>query len=398
MARYLLLSLVTLLLTGCGSMNPINWLASDEPSDPPAELTELQNQIAIRQLWNSSLGSGTDQKRIKLVPSLDLGRLYIAARKGEVAALDADTGKKIWELDTELEISGGPGVGEGLVLIGTSDAELVALDAESGAERWRARVSSEILSVPKVAAGVAVVHTVDGKLFGFDALDGTQLWIYDRSVPVLTLHGSSSPVISGDLVICGFASGKLVGVDLASGGVRWETNLSVPSGRSELERLVDIDGDPLAVGNAIFVTSYQGDMAAVARENGQVYWRKKLSSFVGPGADWRALYVADAEGQVWSIQPNSGAALWKNDKLLNRWLSPPVVLGDYVVVGDFEGYVHWLSTSDGRLVGRVRVGDDPISSAPVVYNDRLYIYSDGGTLAAMTLLDNTPAGSSGSGN
>ncbi|HXK56993.1 MAG TPA: PQQ-binding-like beta-propeller repeat protein, partial [Gammaproteobacteria bacterium] len=155
---------------------------------------------------------------------------------------------------------------------------------------------------------------------------------------------------------------------------------------SELERMVDIDGDPLVVGSAIFATTFQGDMAAVSRDSGQVYWRKKLSSFVGPGADWRSLYVADAAGQVWAIQPNSGAALWKNSDLLNRWLSPPVVLGEYVIVGDFEGYVHWLSSSDGRLVGRVRVGDDPISSRPVVYNDRLYVYSDGGTLAAMTVL------------
>lgn len=240
--------------------------------------------------------------------------------------------------------------------------------------------------MPKTGNGVVVVHTVDGKLFGFDATEGKQIWIYDRSVPVLTLHGSGSPVISADMVICGFSSGKLVGLDLASGTVRWETNLGIPSGRSELERMVDIDGDPLVVGSAIFATTFQGDMAAVSRDSGQVYWRKKLSSFVGPGADWRSLYVADAAGQVWAIQPNSGAALWKNSDLLNRWLSPPVVLGEYVIVGDFEGYVHWLSSSDGRLVGRVRVGDDPISSRPVVYNDRLYVYSDGGTLAAMTVL------------
>jgi len=391
MARYLSLWLVTLLLAGCSSVNPLTWMAGDEPNDPPAELVELENRISIRQLWSSSLGSGTDEKRLNLVATLDLGLLYLAAGEGEVAAIDVETGKKIWEVDTDLEISGGPGAGEGLVLIGTSNAELVALDAENGEERWRARVSSEILSVPKIANGVVVVHTVDGKLFGFDALDGTQIWIFDRSVPVLTLHGSSSPVISGDMVIGGFSSGKLVGLDLARGGVRWVTNLGISSGRSELERMVDIDGEPLVVGGAIFVTSFQGDMAAVSRDNGQVYWRKKLSSFVGPGADWRSLYVADAQGQVWAIQPNSGAAIWKNSDLLNRWLSPPVVLEDYVVVGDFEGYVHFLSTSDGRLVGRVRVGDDPISSPPVVYNERLYIYSDGGSVAAMTLEDSPGA-------
>ncbi len=392
MTRYLAILLVTSLIGGCGSMNPLSWMASDEPTDPPAELVELESQLGIRQLWSSSVGSGTDEKRVKLVAALDLGRLYLAARNGEVAAIDAGNGKKIWEVDTELEISGGPGVGEGLVLIGTSDAEVVALDAESGEEQWRARVSSEILSVPKVGIGVVVVHTVDGKLFGFDSLDGKQIWVYDRSVPVLTLHGSSSPVISGDMVICGFSNGKLVGLDLASGGIRWETNLGVPSGRSELERMVDIDGDPLLKGGAVFVTSFQGDMAAVSEQSGQVYWRKKLSSFVGPGADWRSLYVADAIGQVWSIEPNSGAALWKNKKLLNRWLSPPAVLGDYVVVGDFEGYLHWLSSRDGRLSGRIRVGNDPISSVPVVFDDRLYVYSDGGAVVALALDDSSGTG------
>ncbi|MCB1762924.1 MAG: outer membrane protein assembly factor BamB [Gammaproteobacteria bacterium] len=385
MTRYLALSLAALLLGGCSSLNPLNWFASEEPADPPAELVEMENQIKIKQLWSNSVGSGTDGERIKLVAAYDLGRLYLAAREGEVAAIDAETGKKIWEVKTGLEISGGPGVGEGLVLVGTSDADLVALDTDNGAERWRARVSSEVLSVPQVGSGVVVVHTVDGKLFGFDSLDGSQLWIFDRSVPVLTLHGSSSPVISGDMVIAGFSSGKLVGLDLASGAVRWESNLSIPSGRSELERMVDIDGDPLVIRGAIFVTSFQGEMAAVAESSGQVYWRRKLSSFVGPGADWRSLYVADAQGQVWGIQPNNGASLWKNDKLLNRWLSPPVVIDDYVVVGDFEGYLHWLSTSDGRLLGRVRIDSEPISSRPVVRNDRIYVFNDSGTIAALTL-------------
>lgn len=385
MARYLSLLLTTLLLSGCGSMNPLNWFGSEEPSDPPAELVKMDNQIAIRQLWSSSLGDGTDEKRVKLGIAYDLGRLYAVAREGEVAAFDADSGRKVWEVDTELEISGGPGVGDGLLLIGTSDAELVALNVENGEEKWRARVSSEILSVPKISQGVAVVHTVDGKLFGFDALDGRQIWIYDRSVPVLTLHGSSSPVIVGGIVICGFSSGKLVGLDLASGQVGWETNLSIPSGRSELERMVDIDGDPLVVGRAVFVTSYQGHMAAVSIESGQVYWRKKLSSFVGPGADRRSLYIADAQGQVLSIQPNSGASIWKNSDLLNRWLSPPVVLDAYVVVGDFEGYLHWIATSDGRLLGRIRVGNGPVSSTPVVHGERLFVYADDGTIAAMTV-------------
>ncbi|MCB1760721.1 MAG: outer membrane protein assembly factor BamB [Gammaproteobacteria bacterium] len=385
MKRPLPIVLATLLLSGCSSMNPLNWLASNEPNDPPAALTEIESPIAVRAIWERSVGGGTDEKRIKLVVTVDLDRLYLAQRDGSVMAVEAASGKEIWKTDTGLSLSGGPGFGEGLVLVGTSDAEVVALGAESGEERWRARVSSEVLSVPKIAQNVVVVHTVDGKLFGLDALDGSQLWAYDRSVPVLTLHGSSSPVISGDKVICGFSNGKLVGLNLATGAVLWESSVGIPSGRTELERMVDIDGDPLSKDGVIFVTSFQGDLVAVDESSGNVYWRRKLSAFVGPGIDWRGLYVADAQGQVWGVDYNNGSALWKNKQLINRWLTSPAVLGDYVVVGDLEGWLHWLSSRDGRLLGRVRVGDAPITAAPVVYDERLYVLGDSGRLAAFAL-------------
>jgi outer membrane protein assembly factor BamB len=385
MKRLLSIALSTLLLSGCSSMNPLNWFAADEPTDPPAELTEIENPIALNTLWSRSVGGGTDEKRINLVVVVDLDRLYLAQRDGSVMAVEAASGKELWQTDTGLALAGGPGVGEGLVLVGTSDAEVVALDAENGEERWRARVSSEVLSVPKIAQNVVVVHTIDGKLFGLDALDGSQIWAYDRSVPVLTLHGSSSPVISGDKVICGFSNGKLVALNLASGAVLWESSVGIPRGRTELERMVDIDGDPLVKDGVIFVTSFQGDMVAVDESSGSVYWRRKLSAFVGPGIDWRGLYVSDAQGQVWGVDYNNGTALWKNKKLLNRWLTSPAVLGDYVVVGDLEGYLHWLSSRDGRLLARVRVGDAPITARPMVYDGRLYVLGDGGTLAAFAL-------------
>lgn len=292
-------------------------------------------------------------------------------------ALNAITGKPLWRVQTGLEISGGPGVDGELVFVGTRDAELVALSSETGEEQWRAPVSSEILSVPKSALGVVVVHTVDGKLFGFDVLDGRQIWLYERPIPVLTLHGSSSPAVSGGRVLVGFASGKLVALDILNGTLLWETSVTLPSGRSELERMVDIDGDPLVMGGLVFVTTYQGQLAAVGEDNGSVFWRKDLSAYSDIRADWRGLYVSDAAGQVWAFDPGNGVALWKNKDLLNRGLSAPAVLGDYVVVGDFEGYLHWLSSVDGGLVARVRVGSEPILS-PIVADDRLYVYGTGG--------------------
>jgi outer membrane protein assembly factor BamB len=380
MKPFFLPLLLPLLLTGCGTMG---WFGGDDV-DAPAELEDLVSQFPIKTLWSVSVGDGTDEQLVRLVPFVDRDRVYAAAYDGEVRAFDAHSGKLLWSNDTDLKISGGPGVGEGVVLLGTGDAELVVLDADTGAEKWRARLSSEALSVPGAGNGVAVVHTLDGKLFGFDVEDGEQLWVYDRATPILTLYGSSSPVISGDSVICGFASGKLAALDLDSGGVRWEVSVSTPSGRTELERMVDIDGDPLLVDDTLYVTSYQGDLAAVSVETGVVLWRRKLSSYVGAGGDWRQIYSVDTQGKVWAIDQRNSSAVWQNDKLLHRRLSAPAVLGDYVLVGDFEGYLHWLAREDGRIVARVRVGSDPISATPVVIDEVVYVYGDGGRLQALT--------------
>ena len=379
-------AVLALLVSGCGSMNPFGWLAPEEVTDPPAELVPISNQFQIHQLWAGTVGQGADEKSAKLVPQVDGERLFIASGDGIVMALNAITGKPLWRVQTGLEISGGPGVDGELVFVGTRDAELVALSSETGEEQWRAPVSSEILSVPKSALGVVVVHTVDGKLFGFDVLDGRQIWLYERPIPVLTLHGSSSPAVSGGRVLVGFASGKLVALDILNGTLLWETSVTLPSGRSELERMVDIDGDPLVMGGLVFVTTYQGQLAAVGEDNGSVFWRKDLSAYSDIRADWRGLYVSDAAGQVWAFDPGNGVALWKNKDLLNRGLSAPAVLGDYVVVGDFEGYLHWLSSVDGGLVARVRVGSEPILS-PLVADDRLYVYGTGGDLAVFAVGD-----------
>ena len=392
MKRLILISLLSLSLGGCSSMgflNPGNWGSDGKEREEPAELIELEGSIPLETRWTHSVGAGTDDFAVKLVPYVDAERVYVADRNGLVQSLDRETGRVQWSRDTELDVSGGPGAGDGLVLLGTSEGEVVALDPDSGSERWRSRVSSEILSVPRVDLGVVVVHTVDGKLFGLDAFSGAHIWIYDRSIPILTLHGSSSPLLDGGLVYSGFSNGKLAAMELTSGELVWEASVSAPTGRSELERIVDIDGDPLLFRDVLYVTTFGGEMAAVSRDSGVVLWRRELSSHTGVGADWRQLYVSDDAGSVWAIDPRNGAGIWKNKKLRARRLSPPAVLGDYVIVGDYEGYVHWFDQQDGKLVGRSRVGSDPISVAPVVVDGVAYIYGDGGDLAAVTLIDST---------
>jgi outer membrane protein assembly factor BamB len=276
-------------------------------------------------------------------------------------------------------------VGEGLVIVGTSDAEVIALDQGTGEERWRARVSSEVLSAPTAGSGVIVVHTVDGKLFGLESTNGNERWLYEREVPVLTLRGSGSPVLSGGAAIVGMAGGKLIALRVDNGNLLWDQNVTVPSGRSELERMADIDGDPIVMGGGVFVATYQGDVAAVEQRSGRLAWQRKMSSYNGMGADRQGLYISDADGVVWGLDLRSGSARWSQDALKHRKLSNVAVLQDLVVVGDFEGYLHWLDRDDGRLVARTRVGSDPITTGLQVVDGVLYVQGDGGELAAIRL-------------
>lgn len=377
-----LLSLVslTLLLSGCAS-----WFGGKDNVEPPAELVPLDNKIKIKKLWSSTIGSGTGGYRVKLVPAVTDDRVYAAASNGTVEAFDLFTGKSEWRVDVDIDISGATGAGDDLVLVGSSGGILVGLRQETGEEVWRNKVSSEVLSVPKSDVGVAVVHTVDGKLFGFDALTGESVWVYDRTVPVLSLHGNSSPIISGINVIVGLANGKLASLDLVSGDLLWEVSITAPSGRSELERMVDIDVDPLVVEGVIFACTYQGEMAAVTEDTGVVLWRRKLSSYSGIGGDWRQVYVSDDEGNLWAIDPSNGSAIWKNDTLLRRSLSGPALLGEYVVVGDLEGYLHWFDSTNGEMLARTRAGSDAISTQPIARDGVLYVYGEGGALTALTV-------------
>ncbi|OOZ42199.1 outer membrane protein assembly factor BamB [Solemya pervernicosa gill symbiont] len=380
--RFAPLLLSVLLLQGCGSM----FLGEDNTA-PAAELTDFDTTVKVDEIWERSAGSGSRGDRANLVVALSGERVYAAEFDGDVMAFDANNGDRVWIHDTDSTIGGGVGVGEGLVLVGTSDAEVVALSVENGDELWRSKVSSEVLSVPRAAEGVVVTQTIDGKMFGLDAKDGKRLWIYDRTVPTLTLRGTSSPVLAPGLVISGFASGKLTAISLKDGKPLWERRISVPSGRSELERMVDIDADPLVMGNEIYVSTYQGRVAAVDLLSGKLRWVRELPSRAGLGGDYGQIYVTDDSGHVWALERANGRSIWKQDKLTNRSVSTPAVVGNYVVVGDYEGYLHWMDRTDGHLVARTRVGSSGISAAPIVENEMLFVLGRGGDLAAYKIAE-----------
>lgn len=384
LARLLPLGLA-LGLSGCMSANPMNWLSNEKPANPPSVLGQQTNSIHPKTLWQANIGGGSDRKLLKLEPAIVTGRVYLASASGTVEARDAANGRTLWRVDTKTPISAGPGAGDGLVLVGTRDAHILALDANNGQQRWKVRVSSEVLAVPRIGMGVAVAFTLDGKLTGLDADTGTERWHYAHEVPVLSLRGSSSPVIMGANVITGFANGKLSSIQLTSGTLNWEITLGAAGGRTELDRMTDIDADPLVIGDTIYAVTYQGDLAAISGADGQVLWRKRLSSYSGLGGGEGQLYVTDDKDQVWAFDRSAGNSLWKQSSLLYRRLSAPIPYRGYIVAGDFEGFLHWFKPEDGSIVARTRLGSAPITAAPQVVDGRLYIYGDGGDFAAIGL-------------
>jgi len=359
------------------------YLSNEDVTEKPAELTKFKSTLNVSEQWSASVGSNAKKLYVRLQPAVDSDRIYAAGVKGKVSAYDVKTGNLLWQVDTEARLRGGPGVGDGLVLLGTADAELIALDRETGAERWRTLASSEILAAPSAADGVAVARSIDGRIFAYESATGKRLWIHDSSVPVLTLRGTSATVIFAGGVIAGLANGKMVALRLKNGELLWEKRIAVSRGRSELERIVDIDADPIVADGVIHVATFQGNVATIAVENGRGLWNRKMSSHAGIGADKDRLYVTDENSQVWSLERRSGSSFWKNTELRARKLTAPISVGDYVVVADLEGYVHFLKRDNGALAARIRVGSSPIVAAPVVVGNTVFISSSAGTLTAL---------------
>ena len=320
---------------------------------------------------------------LRLVPALADGRIYAASADGVVMALDALTGQRLWETNTQLPITGGVGLSEtGLVLFGTSKGQVVALRQENGQEAWRAQVSSEVLAPPRAGNGIVVVRSGDGKFTGLDARTGERRWVYVHSVPALSLRGSAPPLVVQGLVVAGLDSGKLLVLSLDKGLPLTEKTIAAPRGRTEIERMIDIDSEPKVVGDTLYLAAYRGSVAAIDMRGGNLVWTRDLSSYAGLAVDAGQVYVSDDSDAVIALDRRSGGTLWKQPELTGRRLSAPVATDDYVVVGDFEGYLHWLSKDSGRIVGRVRAASASIITPPIAAGNIVFVYGKGGTLSA----------------
>ncbi|MFA6052711.1 MAG: outer membrane protein assembly factor BamB [Methylobacter sp.] len=391
--RLLTLLLLVIALTGCAGFDTLKegvsglsdyFRGGADNADPPSPLVEYAPEIKIEVLWKERVGVGEDEQSLKLVPAIGYGKVLAADREGLVQARSLTTGALLWETETEVHFSGGPGLAGGIVVLGSSDAEVVALNIETGEVLWKTTVSSEVLSVPAIAGNTVVVRTTDGAMIALDEKTGGKRWSYERSVPALSIRGTGSPIIVGDSVIAGYDNGKLLALRLSDGKYVWETTLAVATGRSEVERLVDLDVDPIAINGVVYIAGYRGGVGAVSEPDGEVLWRNEgVSSYSGLSHDYRYLYLTDPDSHVFQLDQSNGSGLWKQKDLHARRLTAPAAYDRYVVAGDFEGYVHWFSSTDGRQLGRVQVTDGPIDAKPVVADDTVYVYAKDGTLAAL---------------
>lgn len=367
---------LALVLSACGGSKVVR--------EPPAPLPDFTPQTQIQELWSAGVGGVSDKLPVRLVPHLDGNTIYATDMRGRVSALAADSGRRLWETNTNLTVTGATGVGEGLVVIGGQKGQVIALNREDGKQAWSATVSSSVMSPPVAHAGVVVVQTVDGKLTGLAVADGKRLWVYERSEPALSLIGTAAPTVVDDFVLSGFASGKIVALNIKDGRLLWEFTVSQPRGRNEVERMVDVDAPLLIVRGTLYAASYQGKIVAVdMRTNGRLLWTRDVSTFSGMDAGRGNIYLSDDKGHVSALDQTTGASVWKQDKLRGRNLSAPAYINGYVVVGDYQGYLHWLSAEDGRFVARHRVGSDAVTARGIPGAQALYVLNQGGSLAAL---------------
>ncbi|MBA3581755.1 MAG: outer membrane protein assembly factor BamB [Gammaproteobacteria bacterium] len=365
-----------LVLTAC---------ASKDTTEPPAALEDFKPELRFKTLWKRDTGAGAGQYRLSLQPVISGDAIFTVDRKGELTALNKKTGKVLWSRDTDLPVSAGVGVGHGYLFIGTREGLLAAFAEKDGAPAWQAQLSSEILGVPTSGYGVVTARTVDGVVHAYSATTGEKLWTFKHNVPALSLRGTSSPIIFAGRVISGADNGRITALTLADGRPLWESVIAVPTGRNELDQMVDIDMVPSIDGGIIYVAAYQGRLAALTADRGQIIWSREKSVYRNLAIGDDQVYAVDDTSHVWAFDRNTGGSAWTQDKLHARPLVGAAVLGDVVLTGDFDGYVHALSKTDGRFVARTRIGSDGILSEALIEGPVAYVYTREGILAALSI-------------
>jgi len=362
---------VLLTLAGCGGSTSVE----------PNELVEFKPTVKTNVPWRASVGGS---KRYLLKPALADGTVYAASANGQVSALDEKNGRQRWRVDTKESLSSGVGVGESTVLVGTPKGMVLAYDID-GKPRWRAQVSSEVLGAPQIAQGVVLIRTVDGRIFGLDAATGERKWEHQVLLPPLLLRGDATVEVAGSTALAGMPGGRVLALNVANGDVVWEAAVAQATGDNEIERISDIAAPPVVDAEQVCAAGYQGRIACVDLLKGTVLWARDASTAGRLGIDPVTVYLTAPDGVVSAFDRQTGASLWKQDKLLNRSVTGPTAVGDFVLVGDYDGYVHVLDAEDGAFVARVPTDGSAIIAPPLRAGPGVVVQTSGGGLYAISV-------------
>jgi outer membrane protein assembly factor BamB len=377
------LLLMAALAAGCQTISSTyDSVFGAQPKQKAAELPPLQGSIAPKVLWQGNVGAA---ERAVFYPGVAGTVVYAVGSTGQLAGFDASSGRPLMRIDIGQRISGGVGASGGLVMVGTPKGEVLAFDA-SGKPLWKAQLSGEVLAPPQLAAGIVAARAGDGRIYGLSAADGSRRWIYQRATPALSVRSHAGVVLHRGVVYAGFPGGRLAAIALAGGNVAWEAAVALPRGTTELERVADIASVPLVDEQRACAVAFQGRIACLDATSGSTIWARELSSAAGMASDGRNLYVTDDKNAIVALDKASGASLWKQDKLAGRGVTGPLSFGRFIVVGDFEGYVHFLKREDGAFVGRIATDGSPIMSAPVALDlSSFAVQTRNGGVFAITL-------------
>lgn len=384
-------------LSGCGLWNKVFNRGSN--LQPPKPLVEFTPTVQVQKIWSTRIGDGAGRSGVRLQPAFADGKLYLISTDGKLEALDASTGKEIWKQSTRVgngiwpfrhkkpgpdaRYAGGPTVSGNLLVVGTLDGHVYAMDAATGKPLWNAEVDDEVISPPAIDAGVVYVRTNSGNVYAFDANSGERKWAYDQgNVPLLSLRGNGPLLAAHGVVMFGTDDGNVVSLRSDTGAIQWKIPITKGLGRTDIQKLNDADDSLQLDNNILYATAYHGELTAIDAAQGQLAWSRAFSSYVGVGAADKELVGVDDDSLVWAFSKDGGGDMWKQDALQYHWLTAPAIQDKYAVVGGTEGYVHWLDLSDGKLAARVRLSKDAIRARPVVNGDTVYVEDVKGRVAA----------------
>ena len=382
MTRLMVVGLVAL-LQACTQVD--NYVLGKDNTPKPSPLTAITSKATMALKWSVPIGkSNKSSAYLKLKPVIRGNNIYTADANGMVQSIDKGTGRVLWSRQLSHGVVSGPTVTSGFIALGTNASEVVLLKQADGTEVWTAKVSSDILSKPAIANHKVIVKSIDGNLYAFDLHTGEKIWVVDHGSPSLILKASSSPVIMGSQILVGYSDGKLDAVDIQFGHVLWQKSIAYASGSSDVERLVDIDADPIVRGGVVYLASYQGYVGALTLENGQFIWSKPASTYQNISIDDRSLYMTDSNDVLWAFDRTTGNVKWKQDLLKARGLSQPVLMGNRLVVGDKTGYLHVLSTQNGEMISRLQLSA-AVDIAPTVSGHHVYVMTANGKLNCLSV-------------